>query len=43
MSIFTDGAFAFIIVIRKMLRFTDGRDQFEKVIRKMSRFADKDS
>ena len=43
MGIFTDGAFAFIMVIRKMLRFTDGRDQFKEVIRKTGGFTDKDS
>ena len=31
MSRFTDGAFAFMMVIRKMSRFTDERDRFEEI------------
>ena len=31
MAGFTDGAFAFMMVIRKMSRFTDGRDRFEEI------------
>ena len=37
---FTDGAFAFMMVIRKMARFTDKGDRFEEVIRKMGIFTD---
>ena len=43
MSIFTDGAFAFIMVIRKTGGFTDGGDRFEEIIRNIGRFTDKDS